>query len=55
MSAQELSELYETLKILSKESESSPDILGRTFDTCLKLTDLIEESNLSSNEVTFQV
>lgn len=55
MSAQELSELFETLKSLNKESESSPDILGRTFDTCLKFTDLIEASNLSSNEATYQV
>lgn len=55
MSAQELSELLETLKSLNNEAESGPDILGRTFDTCLKLSDLIDDSNLPSKEVTFQV
>lgn len=55
MSAQELSELLEALKSLNNETESSPDILGRTFDTCLKLSDLIDDSNLPSNEVMFQV
>lgn len=55
MSVQELSELLEALKSLNNETESSPDILGRTFDTCLKLSDLIDDSNLPSNEVMFQV
>lgn len=54
MSATDFGVLLDTLKSLDNELDTSVGILGRIFDTCLKLDDLLEDSNLSSNEKLFQ-
>lgn len=54
MSKKNLPTLLDTLKNWQNEPEPSHDILGRTFDICLKICDLIEDSDLPSNENLFQ-
>lgn len=54
MNSRNLPVLLETLKGLESETEPSHDVLGRMFDTCLKIHDLVEDSDLSSNEKEFE-
>lgn len=54
MSSASFSSLLEILRNLDCETEPCHDILSRTFDTCLRLHDLIEDNDLPTSERAFQ-
>lgn len=55
MDSAEFTAIVETLKTFESEIETHHDMLHEMFNVSLKLNNVIEGSNLPSNEKQFQV